>query len=204
MNKIKATGFVANEPAYSREIYGEKFYKFDLKSERLSGATDILPCVVSETIMPTFVESGANIEVLGEIRTRNYTDGEGKRRCEISIFANRISERFERFRNDNDVILEGYICKEPNYRETPLGRQICDVLIASNRERCGKSDYIPSVAWGRNALRVSQMGIGTKVDIVGRLQSREYIKHLEDGTDETRVAYELSICKIKESETDEN
>lgn len=202
MNKIKVTGFVANEPAYSHKIYGEKFYKFNLKSERLSGTTDTLPCIVSETIVGT-VEWQKDIEITGEIRTRNYTDENGKRKCEISIFVESVRD-YDGFHDDNEVTLTGFICKEPKYRETPLGRQICELVIASNRERSDKSDYIPSIAWGRNALRVSQMAVGAKVEVVGRFQSREYIKHLEDGTEETRVAYELSICKIKESETDEN
>lgn len=204
MNKIRLTGIVTNNPTYSHKVYGEKFYKFYLDNERLSGNHDVLCCIISEVVMPTFLEQGANVEIIGEIRTRNCASEQGKTKCEITVFVNEICGRFERVNNPNEVILNGTICREPKYRTTPLGREIADVLVASNRERSHKSDYIPCVAWGRNALRVSQMAVGTKVDIVGRLQSREYIKHLEDGTDETRVAYELSICKIKESESDEN
>lgn len=204
MNKIRLTGIVANNPTYSHEVYGEKFYSFYLINERLSGTNDVLCCIISEAVMPTFIEQDANIEIVGNIRTRNYTEEDGKRKCEIRVFVDHVSGTFERNINVNEVTLNGTICKESKYRTTPLGREIADVLVASNRERSRNSDYIPCVAWGRNALRVSQMTVGTKVVIIGRFQSREYIKHLEDGTEETRVAYELSICKIKESETDEN
>lgn len=198
MNKIKLTGSVACEPTYSHEIYGEKFYKFKLISDRLSGAHDVLPCVISET-MVNKVKIGDDVEITGEIRTRNYTDENDKRKCEISVFVDSVKD-YDGFHDDNEVTLTGFICKEPNYRETPLGRQICDVLIASNRERNGKSDYVPSVVWGRNALRASQMAVGTKIEVSGRLQSREYIKRYKDDAEETMVAYELSIAKIKECE----
>ena len=202
MNKIRVTGSVLSNPTYSHTVYGEKFYNFSLICGRLSGAYDTLCCEVSEVLISN-ITLGTQIELSGEIRTRNYTDNEGKRKCDIKVFVEQISQ-YDGLYDENEVTLSGFICKEPQYRTTPLGRNIADVLVASNRIRSHKSDYIPCIAWGRNALRVSQMAVGTKVDVIGRLQSREYIKVLPDGTKETKVAYELSICKIKESETDEN
>lgn len=199
MNKIRLAGCVTTEPTYSHECFGEKFYEFYLQVLRKSNNADTLKCIVSETIK-NGISQLEGIEVVGEIRTRNYDRTDGSRGCEVFVFVTETAEYSEE--DVNEVAFDGFICKEPKYRETPLGRQICDVLIASNRERNKKSDYIPCIAWGRNALRVAQISVGTKVEIVGRLQSREYIKHFSDGTEETRVAYEVSVATIKECETD--
>ena len=195
MNKIRLAGCVTTEPIYSHEYFGEKFYQFYLQTLRKSHNADVLKCIVPEVLKDGISQLDA-IEVVGEIRTRNYDRADGTRGCEAFVFVTEVNEYSDE--DVNELTVGGYICIEPNYRETPLGRQICDVLIASNRERSKQSDYIPCITWGRNALRVKQMSVGTKIEIVGRLQSREYIKHLEDGAEERRVTYEVSAITVKE------
>lgn len=197
MNKIRLAGCVTTEPTCSHECFGEKFYEFYLQVLRKSSNADTLKCIISEALRDG-VSQLEGIEVVGEIRTRNYDRVDGSRGFEVFVFVTETAEYSEE--DVNEVTFDGFICKEPNYRETPLGRQICDVLIANNRERNKKSDYIPCIVWGRNALRASQMAVGAKIEASGRLQSREYIKRYEDGIEETKTAYELSIATIKECE----
>ena len=198
MNKIVLAGLVTEEPTFSHEVHGEKFYRFSLSSSRMSGTNDILPCTVSE-ILKKDIEKGTEIKVLGEIRTRNVHEND-KNHLEITVF---VKEVLSYEKDENNVELDGFICKEPTYRETPLGRQVSDLIIASNRERNFKSDYIPCIAWGRNAIRTSEFNVGTRVKVLGRLQSREYNKRLGDETYEARTAYELSssmVSVVEESE----
>lgn len=190
MNKIILAGLVTEEPIFSHEVYGEKFYRFSISSSRQSGTQDVLPCVVSE-ILKKDIKAGTEVKICGNIRTRNVHEND-KSHLEITVFAQDVLPYEE---DENNVLLDGFICKEPTYRETPFGRQITDLLIASNRSY-GKSDYIPTIAWGRNAIKTSEFEVGAKVKVFGRLQSREYVKRLEDGTEETRVAYELSASRI--------
>ena len=203
MNKIVLAGLVTGEPTFSHEVHGEKFYRFSLSSSRMSGTNDILPCTVSE-ILKKDIEEGTEIKVLGEIRTRNVHEND-KNHLEITVFVKEVLLYEE---DENNVELDGFICKEPTYRETPLGRQVSDLIIASNRERNFKSDYIPCIAWGRNAIRTSEFNVGTRVKVSGRLQSREYNKRLGDETYEVRMAYELSAAMVdvveEREETDEN
>ena len=202
MNKIVLAGLVTEEPTFSHEVHGEKFYRFSLSSSRMSGTNDIIPCTVSE-ILKKDIEEGTEIKVLGEIRTRNVHEND-KNHLEITVFVKEVLLYEE---DENNVELDGFICKEPTYRETPFGRQITDLMVASNREYF-KSDYIPCIAWGRNAIRASEFNVGTRVKVSGRLQSREYKKKIDDGTYEVRTAYELSaymIDVVEESEeTDES
>ena len=202
MNKIVLAGTVVDEPTFSHEVYGEKFYIFYLSISRQSGTQDILPCVVSE-ILKKDIEAGTKVKICGNIRTRNVHEND-KSHLEITVFVRDVLPYEE---DENNVLLDGFICKEPTYRETPFGRQITDLLIASNRSY-GKSDYIPTIAWGRMAIKSSEFEVATKVKVFGRFQSREYKKRLEDGTEETRVAYELSANRVdvvEESEgEDEN
>ena len=191
MNKIVLAGLVTEEPTFSHEVHGEKFYRFSLSSSRMSGTNDILPCTVSE-ILKKDIDEGTDIKVLGEIRTRNVHEND-KNHLEITVFVKEVLLYEE---DENNVELDGFICKEPTYRETPLGRQVSDLIIASNRERNFKSDYIPCIAWGRNAIRTSECNVGTRVKVSGRLQSREYNKRLDDETYEVRTAYELSASMI--------
>lgn len=202
MNKIILAGLVTEEPIFSHEVYGEKFYRFSLSSSRQSGTQDVLPCVVSE-ILKNDIEAGTEVKVCGNIRTRNIHEND-KNHLEITVFVREVLPYEE---DENNVELDGFICKKPKYRETPLGRQVTDLLIASNRSY-GKTDYIPTIAWGRMAIKSSELEVATRVKIFGRLQSREYVKKLEDGTEETKVAYELSANRVdvvEESEgEDEN
>lgn len=190
MNKIVLAGTVVDEPTFSHEVYGEKFYHFCLSSSRESGTCDVLPCIISE-ILKKDIDAGTEIKVLGEIRTRNVYEN-NKSHLEITVFVKNIFP-YEEY--ENYVEVEGFLCKQSIYRKTPLGRQVTDLLIASNRSY-GKSDYIPTIAWGRNAIKTSEFEVGTRVKVFGRLQSREYVKKLDDETEETRVAYELSANRV--------
>ena len=192
MNKIRLDGKVATEPEFSHECKGEKFYKLFLEVQRKSEVVDTLPCLVPEVFLKD-VEVGECVGINGEIRTRN-NHSEGKSKLEIYVFVLGVDD-YEGH-DINYVELEGYVCKVPTYRETPLGREIADLTIASNRPY-GKSDYIPCIVWGRNALIASDIPVGEKVVLSGRLQSREYVKMLDDETRETRVAYELSARSLE-------
>ena len=198
MNKIVLAGLVTEEPIFSHEVHGEKFYRFFLSSSRQSGYCDVLMCTVPE-IIKNGINEGNMVKVLGEIRTRNVHEDD-KNHLEITVF---VKEVLSYEKDENNVELDGFICKEPVYRETPFGRQITDLIVASNRERNYKSDYIPCIAWGRNAIRTSEFNVGTRVKVSGRLQSREYNKRLGDETYEARTAYELSssmVSVVEESE----
>lgn len=192
MNRIKLAGCIISKPEYSHTVAWEKFYKFQLETYRTSGTTDVLNCIVSETMVSGLRED-LQIEICGEIRTRNEWNGEEKH-CRIEVFVFKLNE-YSGY-DANEVEMHGFICKKPYYRETPLGREICDLLIASNRERVGKSDYIPSICWKRLAQKMQSMPVGTEINVIGRLQSREYTKKLSDDSVETRIAYELSCNKI--------
>lgn len=197
MNSIRLSGDITKEPIFSHEVYGEKFYEFELCVARQSGVDDCLVCIASETFLDV-LDSNKAVSVVGEIRTRNVHSQDGdkeKNHLHIFIFAKNVTE-YDTFCDINDVELDGYICKPPKYRQTPLGREIADVLIACNRPY-GKSDYIPTIAWGRNARRVGNMEVGTRIRVDGRLQSREYLKQYGDGTFEDRVAYELSASRVE-------
>ena len=197
MNKIVLAGLVTEEPIFSHEVHGEKFYRFYLSSSRQSGYCDVLMCTVPE-IIKNGINEGNMVKVLGEIRTRRVHEDD-KSHLEITVFVKEVLSYEE---DENNVELDGFICKEHTYRETPFGRQITDLMVASNREYF-KSDYIPCIAWGRNAIRASEFNVGTRVKVLGRLQSREYKKKIDDGTYEARTAYELSaymIDVVEESE----
>ena len=202
MNKIVLAGLVTEEPTFSHEVHGEKFYRFYLSSSRQSGNCDVLMCTVPE-IIKNGINEGNMVKVLGEIRTRNVHEDD-KSHLEVTVF---VKEVLLYEKDENNVELDGFICKEPVYRETPFGRQITDLIVASNREHF-KSDYIPCIAWGRNAIRSSEFNVGTRLKVLGRLQSREYKKKIDDETYEVRTAYELSaymIDVVEESEeTDES
>ena len=203
MNKIVLAGLVTEEPIFSHEAHGEKFYRFRLLSSRQSGNCDILMCTVPE-IIKNGINEGNVVKVLGEIRTRNVHEDD-KNHLEVTVF---VKELLPYEEDENNVKLDGFICKEPTYRETPFGRQITDLMIASKRERNFKSDYIPCIAWGRNAIRASEFDVGTRVKVLGRLQSREYKKKIDDETYEVRTAYELSASVVdiveESEETDES
>ena len=206
-NYLTLVGKVTGEKKFSHEIYGEKFYVFNLEIARLSGNADIIPITVSERIITDeMLMQGKQLLVKGQFRSYNSYDNE-KNRLILTVFAkdvveveeNNEEEENEMAKKDtvtNEVVLVGYICKKPIYRQTPFGREIADVLLAVNRAY-NKSDYIPTIAWGRNARFCQNLEVGTKVKLVGRVQCRMYeIKH-EDGTVENRVAYEVSIGSLE-------
>ena len=206
-NYLTLVGKVTGEKKFSHEIYGEKFYVFNLEIARLSGNEDIIPITVSERIITDeMLIQGKQLLVKGQFRSYNSYDNE-KNRLILTVFAkdvveveeNNEEEENEMAKKDtvtNEVVLVGYICKKPIYRQTPFGREIADVLLAVNRAY-NKSDYIPTIAWGRNARFCQNLEVGTKVKLVGRVQSRMYEKKHEDGTVENRVAYEVSIGSLE-------
>ena len=188
MNNVVLAG-MPSTPEYSHKFYDEKFYKFFMDVERNSGTHDIIPCVVSEVYVS--FEPGSKIKIVGEVRTRNYYK-DSKRHLDIFVHVQEMLD-YDGY-DENAVEIEGYICKEPTYRETPYGRTISDFICASNRGH-GKSDYIPCITWGRNALRVSKLDVGTKISVAGRFQSREYEKNIGDEI-VVKTAYELSVSTL--------
>ena len=213
-NYLTLVGKVTGEKRFSHEIYGERFYVFNLSIPRLSGNADIIPITVSERLIKeeTLTE-GRNLLVKGQFRSYNSYENE-KNRLILTVFAKDIVEVEEKEENEenemvkkdiitNEVVLVGYICKKPIYRQTPFGREISDILLAVNRAY-NKSDYIPCIAWGRNARFCQNLEVGTQVKVVGRVQSRTYEKKHEDGTVETRVAYEVSIGSLEVIEEKDN
>ena len=207
-NKIELCGVIASTPELNHKTYGENFYGFRLSCSRKSTEKDMLPIIVSDRLVEIKdLQVDKRISVKGQVRTFNKHISDDKRKLLIMVFARDVREVEEESESapefNNNVKLSGYICKPPVYRVTPKGREIADVLIAVNRTY-GKSDYIPCIAWGRNARYTGNLDVGTRVDVEGRLQSREYTKKLDDGTEEIRTAYEISVSRIEESEEDEN
>ena len=203
-NHIIMVGKVTSDKRFSHEIYGEKFYIFDLSVPRLSGNSDIIPITISERLMVNGeLPIGTKITVEGQFRSYN-SYGEGKNKLVLTVFAKNVTlledqESEVEARKDfisNEVTLIGYICKKPVYRQTPFGREIADILLAVNRAY-SKSDYIPCIAWGRTARFCENMEVGTEVKLVGRVQSRQYEKKHEDGTVENKVAYEVSVGSLE-------
>lgn len=205
-NYLTLVGKVTGEKQFSHEIYGEKFYTFKLSIARLSGNADIIPITVSERIInDEMLSEGKKLLVKGQFRSYNSYENE-KNKLILTVFAKDIVELNEENEDEsefakkdgvtNEVVLVGFICKKPIYRQTPFGREIADLLLAVNRAY-NKSDYIPSIAWGRNARFSQNLEVGTKVRVVGRVQSREYEKKHEDGTVENRIAYEVSIGSLE-------
>ncbi|MFQ9515355.1 MAG: single-stranded DNA-binding protein [Eubacterium sp.] len=201
-NKVKLVGSVVSEPEYSHKVCGEKFYIFYLSISRRSGTVDKIPITVSERLVYIDkIKIGERFEIEGQFRSHNRIEND-KSRLILSVFCSSIISAENE--NDKNVIeIEGYICKQPIYRETPLGRDICDLLIAVNRPY-GKSDYIPCIAWGRNAIYASNFEVGVKVFVKGRVQSREYSKKIDEGMEEIGTAYEVSIIQIREEKEDGN
>lgn len=203
-NHITLVGKVTSEKKFSHEVYGEKFYLFDLSVPRLSGNADIIPITISERLMVNGdLPINTKITVEGQFRSYN-SYGEGRNKLVLTVFAKNVTllddqESEVEARKDfisNEVTLIGYICKKPVYRQTPFGREIADILLAVNRAY-SKSDYIPCIAWGRTARFCENMEVGTEVKIVGRVQSRQYEKKHEDGTIENKVAYEVSVGSLE-------
>ena len=213
-NYLTLVGRVTGEKKFSHEIYGERFFIFNLSIARLSGNADIIPITVSERLITyEMLQEGKKILVKGQFRSYNSYENE-RNKLILTVFAKDVIEVEENEEDSdivkkesitNEVVLIGFICKKPIYRQTPFGREIADILLAVNRAY-NKSDYIPCIAWGRNARFSQNLEVGTKVKVVGRVQSREYEKKYEDGTSEVKVAYEVSIgsLEIVEENEEEN
>lgn len=198
-NKVTIKGEIVSGFTFSHEIFGEGFYMMDVKCPRLSENFDVIPVMVSERLMDVTADFiGQLVSVSGQFRSYNKYDGT-KRRLELSVFAREVEvlEEIGDLKGANQIFLDGYICKKPVYRKTPFGREIADVLLAVNRPY-GKSDYLPVIFWGGNARYVSGSSVGERCAVCGRIQSREYLKKFEDGTCETRMAYEVSVSRLEE------
>ena len=192
-NKVYVCGEVISEPVFSHEVYGEGFYELMVSIPRLSTHRDIIPITISERLLTERqINIGSTIAVKGQFRSYNKIF-ENKSKLMLTVFVREIVEPSET--NPNVIELVGYVCKPPIFRVTPFNREICDLLLAVNRAY-NKSDYLPCIAWGRNARYLKNIAVGEKIVVTGRIQSREYQKRLEDGEDVTRVAYEISINKI--------
>lgn len=195
-NRVTLKGEIVEEFKFSHSVRGEKFYETKISTERLSGAKDILPILVSDRLVAVDDEwTGQCTRVSGSFRSHNKSYGE-RTRLILQVFAEEIEVIEDGGYSLNEIELEGYICRETTYRETPQGREISDALIAVNR-RYGKSDYIPCIAWGRNARFVDGLSVGDHVRLEGRIQSREYTKKIGEDEYEERVAYEVSISSIE-------
>ena len=200
-NKVTLSGEIISNFEFSHERYGEGFYTAMLASERLSRQKDIIPIMVSERLVDAKAEwEGRFVEVSGQFRSYNKHEN-GRRYLELSVFAREFEDVTEErdfgLEDENIISLDGYICKEPKYRKIPLGREIADILLTVNR-KYGKSDYVPMICWGRNARFASGLEVGTRLQILGRVQSRIYHKKMENGEPEPieRTAYEVSVSKL--------
>ena len=197
-NQVTMIGEIVSEFEFSHEVYGEGFYLVDISVSRLSDSEDKIPLMVSERLVDvTQSYIGETISVSGQFRSYNRHE-EKKNRLILSVFVRELEfvDEIEDDIKSNQIYLDGYICKEPIYRKTPLGREIADLLVAVNRSY-GKSDYIPCICWGRNARYASSFEVGSHVEVYGRIQSREYIKKIGEEQTEKRVAYEVSVNKIE-------
>lgn len=207
-NYLTLVGKVTGEKEFSHEIYGERFYTFKLGIPRLSGNQDIIPITISERLVgEDTLQEGKKLLVKGQFRSYNSYENE-RNRLILTVFAKDVmeveeeeieEEENEIIRKDtitNEVVLVGYLCKKPIYRQTPFGREISDILLAVNRAY-NKSDYIPCISWGRTARFCQNLEVGSQVKVIGRVQSRMYEKKYEDGTVQNRVAYEVSVGSLE-------
>ncbi|MBR2645989.1 MAG: single-stranded DNA-binding protein [Clostridia bacterium] len=193
-NKVYVMGEIVSDAKFSHEVYGEGFYEFFVRVMRLSGQADILPITVSERLIQDgMLGKGKQICALGQFRSYNKIEN-GKSRLMLTVFVRELLPTLPD-KNPNSILLSGYICKPPIYRTTPFNREIADILIAVNRAY-NKSDYIPCIAWGRNARFVKNLAVGDKIAISGRIQSREYQKKLSETDVKTMTAYEVSVSKL--------
>ena len=197
-NKVVVIGEVISDFTFSHEVFGEGFYLTEILVNRLSDQVDVIQLMVSERLMDINADyKGLTVKVNGQFRSYNRHEGM-RNRLVLSVFVREVEfvEEFTDYTKTNQIFLDGYICKEPIYRKTPLGREIADLLVAVNRPY-GKSDYIPCIAWGRNARYASSFDVGGRVKIWGRVQSREYVKKIDEVDSEKRVAYEVSVSKLE-------
>lgn len=201
-NNVFISGEIVTQAEFSHEVYGEGFYEMNVLVKRLSGQGDILPVTISNRLInDKDLKVGTNINALGQFRSYNKLV-DGKSKLMLTVFVRELLDEMP-VRNPNSIVLTGYVCKPPIYRTTPFNREIADILIAVNRSY-NKSDYIPCIAWGRNARFAKNLAVGEKIAISGRIQSREYQKKLSDDDVRTLTAYEVSISKLAAYENAEN
>ena len=199
-NKVYLMGEIVSDATFSHEVYGEGFYEFYVKVLRLSGQADILPVTLSERLIQDgMLCKGKSICALGQFRSYNKMEN-GRSRLMLTVFIRELLDEAPG-KNPNSILLGGYICKPPVYRTTPFNREIADVLIAVNRSY-NKSDYIPCIAWGRNARFVKNLCVGDKIAVSGRIQSREYQKKISETESKTMTAYEVSVSKLAAFDSD--
>ncbi len=200
-NNVTISGEVVDTPVISHNVYGEDFYSFNIKVKRLSDAYDEIPILISERLVTiNSLQPGTYIKLVGQIRSYNsYSKEENKNKLVLTIFSKHIeliSEEDIQVNDINEIELNGFICKAPIYRTTPFGREICDMLVAVNRNY-NKSDYIPCISWGRNAKFAGTFSVGDNIKLVGRIQSRKYQKKLSETDVMEKTAYEISINKME-------
>ena len=208
-NHISVIGTICSDFVYSHEVYGEGFYRFDIEIDRLSDATDILPVTISDRIIDrSIMTRGALVSVNGQIRSyNNYVEADRRNKLVLTVFARDIALLADTLQagppihtinplNPNEAFLNGFLCKPPVYRTTPFGREIADMLLAVNRSY-GKSDYIPCIAWGRNARFAGNLAVGDNILVWGRMQSRSYQKRYENGDVVEKTAFEVSVSKLE-------
>ena len=196
-NNIRLSGKLIDKLVFDHEIYGEKFYKTYCGCHRTSGYRDSVPIIISERLLTEFpVTTGICVEIEGQIRTHNYLK-DGKSISNIYVFVTDL--KMGETENYNEATVTGFVCRKANYRETTGGRLVADLILAVNRAY-GKSDYIPIIVWGRNAKFANKIEVGEPLKVYGRFQSRGYYKKHDDGTTDTKVAYELSVSKMERVE----
>lgn len=197
-NQVNIAGEIISDFTYSHDVFGEGFYLVDVAVERLSNSFDVIPLMVSERLIDVTKDyKGKQVEVTGQFRSYNRHEGE-KNKLVLSVFVREIQicDLDYESQKPNYIFLDGFICKPPVYRKTPLGREIADILLAVNRPY-GKSDYIPCISWGRNARYAENFTVGGHLHIWGRIQSREYQKKISETEVEKRTAYEVSVSKLE-------
>ncbi|MBP5426393.1 MAG: single-stranded DNA-binding protein [Clostridiales bacterium] len=197
-NTVTVLGKIASPLEPNHEFYGEKFYKFMLNINRLSDSSDTIPVTISERLIPiNNLEVGTNLKIIGQFRSYNNQDGENNRLI-LTVFAREVEilDEGTKHYNPNQIFLDGFLCKPPIYRVTPFGREISDLILAVNRQY-NRSDYIPCIAWGRNARYCEKLQVGNRIKLWGRIQSRNYQKKNSDGNVLSKTAYEVSISKME-------
>ncbi len=197
-NYVTLNGTVLNTPVINHTVYGENFYSFNLQVKRLSDAYDEIPVVLSERLINIEeITEGTRVEIIGQMRSYNsYSEEQQKNKLILMVFVKDIKLENEEVEEVNDIELNGFICKPPMYRRTPFGREICDILVAVNRNY-NKSDYIPCICWGRNARYAEGLEVGSNIKLNGRIQSRTYQKKVDEEKYEEKIAYEVSVFKLE-------
>lgn len=197
-NLVLVCGLIKELPHYSHSIMGERFYDLKVSVPRNSGVEDILPVTISERMLDIgSLALGKVISLTGQLRSYNIPLDGNRLKLVLKVFARNaaLEEQDECVRYENMILLDGYLCKNTVYRTTPHGREISDIMLAVNRN-CNRSDYIPTVSWGRNARYSADLTAGERLVVIGRIQSRAYEKVLESGDTETRTAYEVSVSSL--------